>query len=165
MMQIEILLGLKDVPGMLVKALEPISRGGGNIVTVYHSRGSGEVVDVNVVFKVKDQKTLDVVLDSLKGDGIQVKSVKAEGHRYYSKRSISFILIGHVIDQDIQDTIDRINKLGLVRGVDVNMSDPTRESAVMMYVDVDEDKAQELMKAITQISAKKNFMLIREVTL
>jgi ACT domain-containing protein len=162
-MFVEMVLGLKDVPGMLVKALEPISGNGGNIVSVLHSRGKGDVVDVNVAFRVKDDATLNRILSALKEGGMSVKSVNVEGQRYYRKKSISFILVGHVIDEDIQGTIDEINRIGLVRDIDVRMSNPDDESAVLMRVNVDEDRLGKLMECVRELCKKKKFMLIGEV--
>ena len=156
-------MGLRDVPGMLVKALEPVSGKGGNIVSVLHSRDKGAFVGVNIVFKVKDQKTLNRILDALKKEGIDIKEVMCEGRHYYSKKTVAFILIGHVIDKDIQDTIDRINEMGHVSDVEVKMSDPEQESAVLMRVDVDEDKKAKLMARLVELSEKKGFKLVREV--
>ncbi|MBD3389218.1 MAG: ACT domain-containing protein [Candidatus Altiarchaeales archaeon] len=162
-MRVDVSLGLRDVPGMLVRALEPISANGGNIVSVLHSRGSKGLVGVDVVFKVRDQESLSRILGALKKEKVRVRDVRVEGHRYYKKRSLSFIFVGHVIDNDIQDTIDRINELGLVRDVDVRMTDPEAESAVLMEVDVDDNKHGKLMDVIQTICREKRFLFINEV--
>jgi ACT domain-containing protein len=132
---------------------------------VLHSRGRRDVVEVNIIFNVGDQVTLSRILEALRKAKIKVWDVRIEGRRYYSKTSLSFILLGHVIDQDIQDTIDRINKTGLVQDVDVRMTDPEKESSVLMNVDVDEDKVVELMDCIHGICRRKGFLFIREVSL
>jgi ACT domain-containing protein len=163
MMFVELVLGLKDVPGMLVKALEPVSGNGGNIVSVLHSRSKKDLVEVNVGFKVKDQVTLNQILEGLKREKVPYREVTVEGRKYYSKKSVSFILVGHVIDQDIQDTIDRLNKIGLVRDVNVRMSDPDTESAVMMRVNLDEDRTVRLINCVEEICKNKKFLLVREV--
>ena len=162
-MRVDLTLGLKDVPGMLVKALSPISDHGGNILSVLHSRGSGGRVEVNVVFKVRDQSMLDEIVKSLGREKVPVIEAEVEGRHYYRKKSISFILIGHVIDKDIQDTIDRINELGNVSDVDVMMPDPEEKSSVLMNVDVDEKKMGSLVGRIEGICEKKDFILIREI--
>ena len=163
-MRVEMVLGLKDVPGMLVKVLEPVSANGGNIVSVLHSRPGGDLVEVNLVFKVSDQQTLDRIIKALGQAKVQAKDVKVEGRKYYSRRNLAFILIGHVIDKDIQDTIDRLNEIGLVRDIDVRMNDPEEESAVLLKVNVDEDRMGSLMDSIGKICKRKEFLLIREVS-
>ncbi len=161
-MRVELLLELKDVPGMLVKVLEPISANGGNIINVVHSRQRGEV-RVTVAFYVRDQATLDHILAALKERRISCGDVTVEGRRYYSKRSLSFILVGHVIDRDVRDTIDRINRLGVVRDVDVKMENPRLESAALLRVNVDEDRVGRLVECVREIAGRKRFLLIEEV--
>ena len=162
-MFVEMVLGLKDVPGMLVKALEPVSSKGGNIVSVIHSRGKADVVEVTVAFKVKDDETLGSILAALKREDIAYREVNVEGHRYYSKKSVTFIFIGHVIDRDMQDTIDEINRTGLVRGIDVRMSNPDEESSVLLRVNVDESKMKRLIESIHDICRRKKFLYVSEV--
>jgi ACT domain-containing protein len=162
-MKVELTLGLKDVPGMLVKALDPISGNGGNILGVVHSRGARDVVEVIVTFSVGDQSTLDHIIKALKKQKTSVREIKLEGRKYYKKKSISFLFIGHVIDTDIQDTIDRINEQGLVSDVDVRMSDPEEESSVIMKAEVDESKTKKLMHEVESICKTKKLLLITEL--
>ena len=162
-MFVEMVLELRDVPGMLVRALEPISANGGNIVSVLHNRGKADVVDVNVSFRAKDDDTLNRILEAFKAEKIEYRQVKVEGQRYYRKKRLTFILVGHVIDQDMQDTIDQINKVGLVRDIEVRMGSPNEESAVLMTVNVDEGKMGKLNDAIQEVCKRKKFMHIRGV--
>jgi ACT domain-containing protein len=161
-MNVELVLSLKDVPGMLLTALEPISRGGANISSVLHARTS-RGVEVTVLFTIKDQKTLDEIIAILKGGKLHVKKVLVEGSKYYSKKSMSFILVGHVIDEDIQHTIDEINSIGLVRNVDISMTDPHAHSSVYFRVDVDENRAKKLKAKINEVASGKKFLIIRGV--
>jgi ACT domain-containing protein len=163
-MRVELLLALKDVPGMLVKALEPVSANGGNIINVVHSRVRGKA-QVTVTFFVRDQVTLNSILKALAARKIEYDDVRLEGRRYYSKRSLSFVLVGHVVDRDIQDTIDRINRVGLVRDVDIRMAGPQEESAVLMRVNVDEDRLGRLNDCVKDVCHRKKFLLIGEVGL
>ncbi|MCX6694990.1 MAG: ACT domain-containing protein [Candidatus Altiarchaeota archaeon] len=149
-MKVDLSLALKDVPGMLVKALQPISDHGGNILSVLHSRGGGRV-EVNIVFKVRDESMLEEILKGLGKEKIPVVSAEVEGRRYYKKQSLSFILIGHVIDKDIQDTIDQVNEIGNVSDVDVRMPDPEEKSSVLLSVDVDEKKMASLLRRVDEV--------------
>ncbi|MFH0863347.1 MAG: hypothetical protein V1875_10030 [Candidatus Altiarchaeota archaeon] len=162
-MFVEMVLGLRDVPGALVRALEPVSANGGNIVSVLHSRGKGDLVDVNVSFKAKDDETLNRILEAFKKEKVEYREVKVEGHRYNRKKRLSFILVGHVIDQDLQDTIDQINKVGLVRNIEVRMANPDEESAVLMTVNIDEGRMGRLNETLQDVCKRKRIMLIRGV--
>ncbi|MBU0762152.1 MAG: hypothetical protein KKD39_03940 [Candidatus Altiarchaeota archaeon] len=163
MMRVEMYLGLKDVPGSLVRALEPISSCGGNIVSVIHSRKKADVVGVEVIFDVRDISTLTRIIKELESNQVRVRDVIAEGTRYYSKKILTFLLIGHVIDKDLRDTIDRINALGLVRDVEVRMVNPDDESSVLMRVNVSEEKRKSLYSELHALCSEKGFTIVKEV--
>jgi len=156
-------LSLKDVPGSLLRALEPVSIHGGNILSVLHSRGEKELVSVQISFKIKDQLALDLIKKDLKKQNIRVSEILLEGKRYYSKKTLSFILIGHVIDTDIRNTVDRINEIGLVSDIDVVMPSPEKKSSVMMNIDFDDKRIKKLNKIINEICKEKKFLLIRSL--
>lgn len=162
-MKVDMLLELKDVPGSLIRALEPISNHGGNIISVLHSREEKNHVSVQIIFNVHDQSSLDLIKKSLQDEKIRILEIKVEGRKYYSKKTISFILVGHVIDTDIRDTIDRINTIGLVSDIDVVMPSPEERSSVIMNVDVDEKQSNELNKLINEICDEKKFLLIKSL--
>lgn len=162
-MKVEMTLSLKDRPGMLLKALNPISGCGGNIVSVHHNRAGKDEVPVEVLFRVRDQQTLDRIICELEGEKISVKAVLIEGRKYYSRGRVSLVFIGHVIDRDIQDTIDRLNKIGLVSDVGVRMADPDAESSVWMDVDVEEDNLRDLSQEVEKIIDDKDFECISEI--
>ncbi|MBD3261410.1 MAG: hypothetical protein GF334_06950 [Candidatus Altiarchaeales archaeon] len=162
-MDVKIKLGLSDVPGTLLKVLDPISRHGGNIQTVHHTRGDVEDVGVEIVFGVRDQRNLDFIVKSLEQEKIPIWNIQVEGIQYYNKKSVTFIFIGHVIDQDIQDTVDRLNRQGLVLDVDVRMSDPNSESAVLLRMHVDSGKYKSLQGEIKKIADEKDFLCVNQV--
>jgi len=162
-MKIDMVLRMRDVPGMLVKALDPISRHGGNIISVTHSRDEVDAVSVNVSFKVKDQSSLDLIRKELAKQRVHVFRIEVEGRKYYTKKSLSYILIGHVIDTDIRDTIDRINTIGLVSGIEVVMTSPKQKSSVLMDVEIDEKSDGAVREMVEKICAEKSFLLLRSL--
>jgi len=162
-MKVDTLLALKDVPGSLLRALEPVSAHGGNIVSVLHSRGRKELVEVKIVFRIADQESLNLIKRDLEKRGVQISEIRLEGRQYYSKKIISFILVGHVIDTDIRDTIDRINEIGLVSNIDVVMPSPEQRSSVMMNVEVDNGKLKKLNSTIEKICREKDLLLISSI--
>ncbi|MFH0859874.1 MAG: hypothetical protein V1921_01605 [Candidatus Altiarchaeota archaeon] len=162
-MKVFMRLQLKDVPGSLLRALEPISSHGGNIVNVVHTRGKKDTVDVQINFKVKDVQSLDIMKKELKKERVRISEINVEGKRYYSRESRSFILVGHVIDTDVQDTIDRINKVGMVSDIDVVMPSPDEKSSVLLNVDVDNGQLKELNGVLESICSRKKFLLIESI--
>lgn len=156
-------LELKDVPGSLIRVLEPISSHGGNIVSVMHFRGEKKRVMVQIIFKISDLSMLELIKNSLKQRNIRTTRISIEGRKYYAKKIIDYMLVGHVIDTDIRDTVDRINKLGLVSDIDVVMPSPKEKSSVLLHVEVDELKASRLLKRMKEICNEKNFLLVRSL--
>jgi len=162
-MKVDMSLGLKDVPGSLITALTPISDAGGNIVSVVHMRGKRERVGVKVVYKIRDVESLERIKKALTKKKVHITEIRVEGKRYYTKKTLSFLFVGHVIDTDIRDTIDRINEVGLASDVDVVMPDPDMPSSVMINVDVDEKKYPKLMQTLKNLSNKKELLLISSI--
>ena len=156
-------LELKDVPGSLIRVLEPISSHGGNIVSVVHSRGSKERVVVQIIFKISDLSMLGLIKNSLKQRKISTTRIELEGRKYYAQSIMDYMLVGHVIDTDLQDTIDRINKFGLVSDIVVVMPNPDEKSSVLLHVEVDESKKSGLLKVIKDICNEKKFLLVRSL--
>ncbi|MFC2153982.1 ACT domain-containing protein [Candidatus Altiarchaeota archaeon] len=154
---------LRDVPGSLVKAIEPISKYGGNIVSIQHNRAKNGYADVQVVFEVKDKTVLGRIQQNLEGEKVNIRNIMLEGRIYQAKKTYSFIFIGHVIDTDIQDTVDRINEIGMVSDLDVVMPDPEKKSSVMFTVDVDEDNSRKMLNAVNKVCEEKGFLLIRSL--
>lgn len=162
-MKIDMVLKVRDVPGMLVNALGPVSGHGGNIVSVTHSRAEKDLVSVHVSFKVSDESSLELIKKALEKQKIRVADITVEGRKYYTKKSLSFVLIGHVIDSDIQDTIDRINVVGLVSGLEVVMPSPDEKSSVLLEAETDEKHYQKLINVVSDICSEKDFLLIRSL--
>jgi len=162
-MKVDLELGLRDVPGSLISALSPISDLGGNIQSVVHQRGAGGLVGVKVVFKIMDLESLEVISNALVKKKIHVQKIQVDGRKYYTKRTLSFLFIGHVIDTDIRDTIDKINEVGLVSDIIVNMSDPEAKSAVIMLVEFDDRKYKKIMTVINSISREKDLTVVESI--
>jgi len=156
-------LELKDVPGSLLRVLEPISSHGGNILSVVHSREERKRVRVHLVFKISDLSSLELIKNSLNRGRIHVTRIDIEGRKYYSKKVFDFVLVGHIIDTDLKDTIDRINESGLVSDIDVVMPDPHEKSSVLLHVEVDESRFSGLLKRIKEICIEKKFLLVRSL--
>ncbi len=162
-MKVDMKLQLRDVPGSLLRALDPISVHGGNIISVLHSRADGGMVSVQISFNIRDQSSLDLITGDMKKQNIRISKIMLEGKNYYSKKTYPLILIGHVIDKDIKDTIDKINEVGLVSNIDVVMPSPEERSSVMMNVDVDKRRIKELDKLLNGVCREKNFLLIKSL--
>ena len=164
-MRIEIEVELKDTPGQLVRALEPISRYGGNIISVVHmreNRRKGERVPVHITVELEEPQIIEKILGELENRDIIVSKL----NEVKKKETLTIMLIGHVVDTDLRDTIDRINKIKGVVVVDVELSmpDPEKESSALMDIEVSKpEKAKKVINVLEAIAKEKNLLLIKSL--
>lgn len=158
-------LELKDVPGQLVYALEPISKHRGNIVSVVHLRDKKtrkEYVPVEVTFEVENRSQLNKIKKGLIDRKIRIAKIGEER----GEIKISVILIGHVVDTDIRDTIDRINEVEgvTVADLDLEMPDPLQESSAhMTIVGQSQDSLRNALKALEEVAEEKDLLIIKSL--
>ncbi|MCL2687334.1 MAG: amino acid-binding protein [Methanobrevibacter sp.] len=161
-MRMNLLLELQDVPGQLVSVLSPIGGLGANLVTVIHQRDfKNEKGMIPVQITVEGERdNLKQVIKTLSAMNITILEIDG----VLVKEKISSILIGHVIDTDIKDTMDQINALkgASVVGLDVKLEDEL-ESSAMIVVESDVDKKQIVLDKIQDIANKKDFLVVNEV--
>ncbi len=164
-MRIELDIELKDKPGQLVRALEPISRLGGNLISVIHLREelskSGRV-PVHIILELEEYIALERILKELEKMDIWVSKV-GEAER---KKRLTVMLIGHVVDTDIRDTIDRLNKIPgtMVADMSLSMPNPEKETSALMDIEI---KAPErigpALAELDKISKEKGLMIIKSL--
>jgi ACT domain-containing protein len=162
-MRITMDLELKDIPGQLVKALEPISDSGGNIVSVVHhheqrtNRGS---IPLQVVFEMEDG--LEALKDKLESRGIKV--VRFNQMRLLEHNTV--VLVGHIIHSDIRDTIEQIDSTGYAEVVDLSMSMPGISLKSSARIGINATGKAEMKKAVKllrNIAKKKDLLLIESI--
>lgn len=157
-----LVLELQDVPGQLVSVLEPISEFGTNLVTVIHQRDAKNergMIPLQITIEGKRnnlkkaiEKLIDMNITLLEIDGVVVKE------------KLSTILIGHVIDTDIKDTMDQINLLEGVSvvGLDVKLEEEL-ESSAMIVIESDAGKKEIVLNKIQEIANDKELLVVNEV--
>ena len=148
-MEYEIIANLEDKPGQLLKVLQPIAKYNGNIREIYHLRG--ETVKVRIKFYCKDD-VLEKILSEIRKFGVNIESEE--------KEKMDVVLIGHVIDTDIRETIDEVNEIGLVADLNVRMTDPEKKSSVIMRILVNSENKHELINKLEKIGKKKDLLII-----
>ena len=156
---------LEDVPGQLVRVLEPISRFGGNIQNVVHQRERKTPlgrVPVTVIFDVGERARFNRIIAALRAMGTRITHI---GERAGASKS-TVLLIGHVLRTDIRGTIDELNSL---RGVAVSdlslaMGAAREESAARLTIVGDDERS--LLSALSRlerIAARKKLLLVKSV--
>ena len=161
-MRMDLVLELLDVPGQLVKALEPISGVGVNLVTVIHKRDyKNENGNVPVQLTVEgEQEDLLRLIQRFEDLGFSI--IEMDG--VVKKEKISTILFGHIVDQDLRDTMDRINELKgvVIVAFDIKLNGEEKSTA-LINIEADKGKKQDVFNRIAEIAEEKDLLVINEV--
>ena len=161
-MRMNLVLELLDVPGQLVKALEPISGVGVNLVTVIHKRDyKNENGNVPVQLTVEgEQEDLLRLIQRFEDLGFSI--IEMDG--VVKKEKISTILFGHIVDQDLRDTMDRINELKgvVIVAFDIKLNGEEKSTA-LINIEANIGKKQDVFNRIAEIAEEKDLLVINEV--
>ena len=161
-MRINLVLELLDVPGQLIKILEPISMLGANLITIIHKRDyKSENGKVPVQLTLEgEQESLKKVVNRFEELGFTI--IEMDG--VIKKEKITTILFGHIVDQDLRDTMDRINELESVDivGFDIKL-DGEEKSTALINIEADVGNKQLIFDKIDEIAEEKNVLVINEV--
>ena len=161
-MRIDLVLELLDVPGQLVNVLEQISGLGANLVTVIHKRdykNENGKVPVQLTLEGEQEDLLNVV-NRFEDLGFSI--IEMDG--VVKKEKISTILFGHIVDQDLRDTMDRINDLDgiLIVAFDIKLNGEEKSTA-LINIEADIGRKQALFNRIAEIAEEKDLLVINEV--
>lgn len=155
---------LPDSPGSLIELIKPISNNGGNIYGIYHHHDKkiNNMIPVNVTFELP-QEIKDVSLKNIKAQldekSIQIDKITVD----VEKRQIIVILMGHVFDTDVVDTINRLaDKEINVAELQAKFTGINEISTVKFKLDFPDRMSQnELMDEMNKICEEKDLFLIR----
>ena len=157
-----LVLELLDSPGQLLRVLEPISTFGANLVTVIHKRDyKNENGKVPVQLTVEgEQADLAGLINKFEELGFSV--IEMDG--VIRKEKITTILFGDIVDQNLRDTMDRVNALEgvVIIGFDIKLNGE-EESTALINIEADIGKKQVVFDKIAEIAEEKNLLVINEV--
>ncbi|MBQ6350335.1 MAG: amino acid-binding protein [Methanobrevibacter sp.] len=161
-MKMNLVLELLDSPGQLLRVLEPISTFGANLVTVIHKRDyKNENGKVPVQLTVEgEQADLAGLINKFEELGFSV--IEMDG--VIRKEKITTILFGDIVDQNLRDTMDRVNALEgvVIIGFDIKLNGE-EESTALINIEADIGKKQVVFDKIAEIAEEKNLLVINEV--
>lgn len=162
-MRLNLVLELLDVPGQLLDALEPIGKLGANIVSIIHQRDvktERGTIPVHLTLE-GDEETLKRVLNTIEQNDIQI--IEVDG--VVKKETLTTILIGNIVDQDLKETVRELNAIDGVRVADLNlkMSDNPENSASRIVIETDYGRKNELMQSVKDFGRSKGLLVINEV--
>jgi len=159
-MQVSMKLSLRDAPGSLVAALQPISEAGGNIKAVIHEQmpdAKGNVV-VNVVIEIPSHQK-ERLKELLTENNIVITHFGEE--RLVCQETV--ILIGHLIYTGLEDTIHRVDKTGFAEITYITIAMPELEGPSSAQLTVKAIGTDELAKALDilhEVAQEKKFLMI-----
>jgi ACT domain-containing protein len=160
-LRVSMKLEMKDAPGQLVAALQPISEVGGNIIAVIHQRepdSKSDTLNVQIVLELAEGR-LDDLVALLKRQGVHIQRIGQE--RLLYRRTV--IMIGHLMHTDLSDTVDRIDTTGFAEVSELSMSMPAvseRSSSRLTIKSVARDDMERAVSILRTVASEKGLLLI-----
>jgi len=153
---------LEDKPGALSHVLDIIAKNSGNLFSINHIRERKKEGSVPVViqFQATEPDFSKIVFDFEK-HGIEITE-KRIGGAEETQLTQEFILIGHVIDTDIKDTIYSVcDKDVMVKSLDISLKGLKEPSSVFAEIGAKNSKSLGIaMKKLEETAKRKNLLLI-----
>ncbi len=157
-------LELIDRPGELLRALEPIADHGGNLLSIFHERGNitprGHI-PVEVDLECPPDR-FDEIVDALRAEGINV--IQAGADRYGEE--ITVLLVGHLVDTDLSDTISRIERCSTATVADLSLMAPEGTegiSSARLRLAAESGTVAEAVETIRSVAEQKELSVIDPV--
>ncbi len=158
-------LELVDEPGELLRALEPIADNGGNLLSIFHERGNltprGHIpVEVDLE---ATQPQFEIIVDALRDAGVNV--IQAGKERY--SEELTVILVGHLVETDLSDTLQRFQNADGVSVADVSMSAPagtTGPSSARLRLTAGKGQSMDALAAVRSLADEKDLRVIEPLT-
>jgi len=155
-------INLEDKPGELSRVLDIIAKNKSNLFSVSHLREKMKEgrLPVIISFQATNSDFNGIILD-LESGGFEINE-KIIGGVEEAQVTQEFILIGHVIDTDIKDTIYSIcDKDAMVRSLDINFRSLKEPSSVFAEIGAKTPEAMEIaLKRLEDLARKKDLLLI-----
>lgn len=156
-MKFDITLGLVDRPGQLLKALGPVAKNGGNIISIIHEREklSGGYVPVSLVVDFPSREKFERARREIEELGILVIRSEEVSEKVY----VTCILVGKV---DVRKIVEA--EAEGMRIVNFEVSSPTsKEVCMKLNLEVPAEALERIMDKLKKITEEENAILIPTV--
>lgn len=158
-------LELVDEPGELLRALEPIADRGGNLLSIFHERGNltprGHIpVEVDVE---SPPERFDDIVTALREAGINV--IQAGQERYGEE--VTVLLLGHLVDTDLSDTLSTIQECGGASVLDVSLSAPegtSERSSARIRLAAETGSLEDALETVRTVAETKDLRVVEPLT-
>ena len=158
-------LELVDEPGELLAALKPIAENGGNLLSIFHERGNltprGHI-PVAVDLECPPDR-FDVIVDALREEGINV--IQAGAERF--SEELSILLVGHLVDTDLSDTLRQIEECANASLTDISLSAPEgrdQPSSARLRLAAREGEVASAIESVRAVASEKGLDVIEPLT-
>lgn len=155
-------LYVKDVPGQLVAALEPISVMEGNIVGVVHHRDQimNDRIGINVTFDLADSERLDRLLSVWKERDVHISRIGSVVETF----PLDYLLIGDISPSWLETMLDRIRDSLGIESLDIHYSAVTNTGNRTALIKAKLTNKENLRKAeqlINEIVKERDILAVR----
>lgn len=154
-------LELADEPGELLNALRPIAETGGNLLSVFHERGSltprGRI-PVEVDLECTPHQ-FEAIVEALRENGVNV--IQAGAERYGEQ--VTLLLVGHLVETDLSDTLSRIEECASASVADFSLTDEAgtdHVSSARLRVAAVEGSTGDALDCVREIAAEKELQVV-----
>ncbi len=154
-------LELVDEPGELLRALEPISAAGGNLLSIHHERGNitprGHI-PVEVDLECPPDR-FDGIVDALREAGVNV--IQAGADRYGEE--ITVVLVGHLVRTDLSETLRVVEGEANAVVRDLSLAAPRGTgdvSSARLRLAIDSGEQEAALEAIRDVGAEKDLTVV-----
>ncbi|MDS0297628.1 amino acid-binding protein [Halogeometricum sp. S1BR25-6] len=158
-------LELADEPGQLLDALRPISENGGNLLSIFHERGNltprGRI-PVEVDLECLPER-FETIVDALRSEGVNVIQAGAE---HYGE-TLTVLLVGHLVDTDLSDTLRRIEQCSSASLTNVSLSAPEGRddvSSASLRLATHTGRTEDALEVVRDVAAEKDLHVVEPLT-
>jgi ACT domain-containing protein len=158
-------LELVDRPGELLRALEPIADGGGNLLSIFHERGNvtprGQI-PVEVDLEATPEQ-FEGIVDSLREGGINV--IQAGSDRYTEELTV--LLVGELVHTDLSNTLERIENSTGASVDDFALAAPEADegaSSARLRLATQSGETGAVLERLRSIAGEKGLRVIEPLT-
>ena len=154
-------LELVDEPGELLRALEPIASNGGNLLSIFHERGNVTPrghIPVEVDLEATPER-FETIVEALRDAGVNV--IRAGADQYGEELAV--VLVGHLVDTDLSDTLSRVEECGGASIIDVSLTAPegtAEESAARLRLVASTGGRGRVLEIIRGVAEEKDLRVI-----
>ncbi len=156
-------LELDDEPGELLRALTPVAASGGNLLSIFHERGSltprGRI-PVEVALEATPEK-FETIVEALREAGVAV--IQAGSERY--SEHLTVLLVGPLVDTDLSDTLSCLEQRADASVTDVSLSAPEgTEGTSPARVRLSTAEADHALSVVHDAAMEKGLSVIEPLT-